>query len=161
MKICPNCRQTYTDEELNFCLSDGTFLSTVEDEFPRTVAYKPRITNEIKAQPDFPHYPPPTVWQSTQNVQPQSFSMPPGSLKRDQTLPVISLILGILAVFLGCFFLGIPLGLGAIITGGIGLNNEKKAPDKYGGRGLAMGGVITGAIGLAIGIMFFVLIIWG
>jgi S-DNA-T family DNA segregation ATPase FtsK/SpoIIIE len=26
MKICPNCNQTYKDDEINFCLSDGTTL---------------------------------------------------------------------------------------------------------------------------------------
>jgi hypothetical protein len=29
VKICPNCRQTYSDETLNFCLSDGSVLNTV------------------------------------------------------------------------------------------------------------------------------------
>ena len=31
MKICPTCRQTYTDDTLNFCLNDGTVLSVVND----------------------------------------------------------------------------------------------------------------------------------
>ncbi|MEO5858650.1 MAG: DNA translocase FtsK 4TM domain-containing protein, partial [Pyrinomonadaceae bacterium] len=28
MKICPTCKETYNDDELNFCLSDGTTLLT-------------------------------------------------------------------------------------------------------------------------------------
>lgn len=31
MKICPVCRQTYTDDTLNFCLNDGTVLSAVNN----------------------------------------------------------------------------------------------------------------------------------
>src|SRR6188472_3132576 len=26
MKICPTCKETYKDEDLNFCLADGTTL---------------------------------------------------------------------------------------------------------------------------------------
>ena len=26
MKICPSCKETYKDDDLNFCLSDGTTL---------------------------------------------------------------------------------------------------------------------------------------
>jgi len=28
MKICPRCQKTYTDDNLNFCLEDGTVLTT-------------------------------------------------------------------------------------------------------------------------------------
>jgi len=67
---------------------------------------------------------------------------------QDQTLPIISLVLGILAVIIGCCYGGLPLGAGAIITGVIALNQEKEDSAKYGGRGLAIAGIITGAVGL-------------
>jgi hypothetical protein len=28
MKQCPKCHQTYSDEQLNFCLDDGEMLTT-------------------------------------------------------------------------------------------------------------------------------------
>lgn len=40
MKQCPNCRTTYTDESLSFCLSDGGALFTIsEAEQPTQIAY--------------------------------------------------------------------------------------------------------------------------
>ncbi len=32
MKICPTCRQTYTDASLNFCLADGSVLSPLNQD---------------------------------------------------------------------------------------------------------------------------------
>lgn len=34
MKICPNCRKTYTDESLNFCLEDGGALKPLDRDAP-------------------------------------------------------------------------------------------------------------------------------
>ena len=31
MKQCPNCKNTYTDESLKFCLADGTELISLTD----------------------------------------------------------------------------------------------------------------------------------
>ncbi|NOT47865.1 MAG: DUF1080 domain-containing protein [Acidobacteria bacterium] len=46
MKICPNCRKTYNDDGLNFCLEDGSVLTLVADKLPDTVMMnQPRYTN--------------------------------------------------------------------------------------------------------------------
>lgn len=37
MKQCPECKTTYTDNSLSFCLSDGTRLTEVADEQPTVV----------------------------------------------------------------------------------------------------------------------------
>ncbi|MEP7212164.1 MAG: hypothetical protein ABI791_03770 [Acidobacteriota bacterium] len=37
MKICPNCRRTYADDGLNFCLEDGTMLAFAPAGAPPTV----------------------------------------------------------------------------------------------------------------------------
>ena len=37
MKQCPNCKTTYTDESLRFCLADGAILSSVSDATAETV----------------------------------------------------------------------------------------------------------------------------
>lgn len=52
MKICPNCNQTYADDSLNFCLSDGSVLtqatgSDLMSEPPPTILInQPRPTNQ-------------------------------------------------------------------------------------------------------------------
>jgi len=55
MKQCPRCKQTYSDENLNFCLEDGELLtvfgyeppaSRYVDEPPPTVMLnEARVTN--------------------------------------------------------------------------------------------------------------------
>lgn len=37
MKKCPACKTTYTDETLQFCLADGSALTTVSTEYPTLV----------------------------------------------------------------------------------------------------------------------------
>ena len=32
MKLCPNCREVYADDKLNFCRNDGTALVQYSDE---------------------------------------------------------------------------------------------------------------------------------
>lgn len=152
MKICPNCRQTYNDDQLNFCLNDGSFLTSAPDNEPKTIFMdQPRVTNQTNWQQET--YQPPAVWQNQQSIQNQQTNLPMRINSKDQTLPIISLVLGVLAVLIGCCYGGIPLGAGAIITGVIALNNEKADPIQYGGRGLAIAGIITGAVGFSISII--------
>jgi Domain of unknown function (DUF4190) len=156
MKICPNCRQTYNDDQLNFCLNDGSFLSSAPDNEPRTIIMdQPRVTNQTNWQQE--NYQPPAVWQNRQGIQNQQSNLPMRINSKDQTLPIISLVLGILAILIGCCYGGIPLGAGAIITGVIALNNEKADPTQYGGRGLAIGGIVTGAVGFSISIIIILI----
>ena len=111
MKKCPNCGATYDNDELNFCLTDGSFLTAVADNAPRTVYMdQPRVTNQTRWQQ--PDYQPPAVWQNQQNLQNKPFGQPMRIQRQDQTLPTISLILGIFAILTNCFG-GIPLGAGA------------------------------------------------
>ena len=157
MKICPSCRQTYTDDELNFCLTDGSFLTSVAETEPKTIYMdQPRITNQTNWGQQ-PNYQPPAVWQNPQNLQNQQTNYPMRSRSKDQNLPTVSLVLGMLAVLIGCFFAGIPLGALAVVTGVIALNNEKKDSSKYGGRGLAIAGIVTGVVGFLIS-MFIILL---
>lgn len=153
MKICPSCRQTYTDDDLNFCLTDGSFLTAVANNEPKTVYMdQPRITNQTNWGQQ-PGYQPPAVWQNQQNLQQQPPVYPMRIQSQDQTLPTISLILGIFAFVTGCFFGGIPLGALAVILGVMALNNEKRDSARYGGKGLAIAGIITGIIGFFISIL--------
>ena len=46
MKICPTCRKTYQDDNLNFCLEDGAVLTMASDDPPATVMMgQPRPTD--------------------------------------------------------------------------------------------------------------------
>jgi len=65
MKICPNCRRTYDDDGLNFCLDDGSVLTfaapdperTVVMEYPRpTSPAPPPAARTTRADPNQPAY---------------------------------------------------------------------------------------------------------
>ncbi len=153
MKICPSCRQTYTDDELNFCLTDGSFLTSTADSEPKTVYMdQARITNQTNWGQQ-PNYQPPAVWQNQQNLQNQPTNYPMRINSQNQTLATVSLILGIFAVLIGCFLGGIPLGAIAVGLGIMALNYEKNDPSKYGGKGLAIAGIVTGIVGFCLSIL--------
>ena len=58
MKVCPRCQKTYTDDNLNFCLEDGSVLNTVS-------AAPPPPTNPMSE-------PRPTQQQGFQGVRSRS-----------------------------------------------------------------------------------------
>lgn len=160
MKICPICNQTYTDENLNFCLNDGGILALQEDNSPPTV----RINQAKTTNPGWTGYQPPT-YENQQLTQNQSWGIQGQNQfavrGKDQTLPTISLILGILSLVLFCCYGGLPFGLAALITGYFGMNNANKDPIQYGGKGLAIGGMVIGAIMFFLTILLFFLGILG
>jgi hypothetical protein len=157
MKVCPNCQQEYTDNDLNFCLNDGGILKQLatDDAPPTVLLNKVRTTNQNWSDTSDPFSPwqnqplqqqPPNQPLQQQNpafIQPQWRAQ--GS---DQTLPTISLIMGILSVLLTCWCGGFYFGIAALITGYIGMNNVNSNPQTYGGKGLAIAGLILGAISL-------------
>ena len=56
MKICPTCRKTYQDDNLNFCLEDGSVLTVASNEpAPTVMMSQPRPTH-----PSTGFGPPPT-----------------------------------------------------------------------------------------------------
>ncbi len=93
MKQCPQCKTTYTDESLRFCLTDGTALAAVADEQPTVVSQRRRD----KMQVDIPFDDP------TRSSQPSPQSK--GSTGRWSR------------IILGIFLLGL---LGILITGAAG-----------------------------------------
>ena len=161
MKVCPRCGKTYTDENLNFCLEDGEFLTEHGADAPPTVILDtPRITNQTnwqQAQYQPPPFEPPAPWQSqTPNVQNQQTGVQQMRTGQDQTLPTVALVLGILSLLLICCYGGFPLGLGAVITGYLGMKNADSDPARYGGRGLAIGGLVLGIISIVSSIIFII-----
>ncbi len=162
MKRCPKCGHTYADPELNFCLNDGELLSHnlsgvqstygseppptqfADDSPPTLMMNAPRITN----QTNWPNADPPAVWQNQQPAyqSPQSYGIANYAATRDQTIPTVSLILGVFSMIFVCCFGGIWLGLPAAIVGFLGLRNTDRDPDRYSGRGLAIAGMVIGII---------------
>lgn len=162
MKVCPKCNQTYTDENLNFCLNDGEYLMPKADDAPPTIMMnEPRITNQTKWQE--PPYQPPAPWQNQpQGMQNQQFG---GSLMRntqDQTLPIVSLVLGVLSLIFSCgCYGGLWLGIPALVVGYLGMTNANNNPERYTGKGMAIAGMIIGGITVLFTIGFIILIFFG
>ena len=156
MKKCPICNETYSDENLNFCLNDGGTLQAAYDEPPPTVVMNsPRSTN-----PNFSEFN--QFGKADREIYQPPFAQPAvmtGS--QDQTLPIISLVLGILGLVTICCYGGIPFGIGAIVTGFLGMKNADSNPHRYGGKGMAIAGLILGAAGLLIGVGIIFLYILG
>jgi hypothetical protein len=171
MKKCTVCNQTYSDETLNFCLSDGGTLITVQDEAPPPTVYMNQAppTNPTNWADNSPFSQPPPFNPAQSPVSPwQNSSVAPNSpygavagsafQVQNSTLPLISLVLGIFGILLFfCCYAGVPFGIGALITGFIGFNNTNKDPQQYGGRGLAIAGMALGALSV-IGFLLVILL---
>ncbi len=94
-------------------------------------------------------------WQN-QGVGQNTPFAPPASQGQNQTLPIISLVFGILSV---CCYIGWITGPVALITGYLGMKNIAKDPTSYGGKGLAMAGMIVGGIFTALWLIYWIVII--
>jgi Domain of unknown function (DUF4190) len=155
MKTCPACKQSYTDNDLNFCLNDGVMLVASNTEPPPTIFMDaPRSTNQN--------------WQGTQQntnfqnqqISPnQQFSQPMYMAGQNQTLPIVSLVLGILSLLLICCWGGIPFGIASIVTGYLGMRSIKSNPQLYSGNGLAIGGIVCGILSFLITFGMIILVI--
>lgn len=163
MKRCLKCGQSYSDETLNFCLNDGELLvhqsgyeppptQFADDSPPTLLMNQPRVTNPID-------------WAQSSLAQPQSSTLVPANhqlgmaaygASRDQTLPTVSLILGIISMFLVCCAGGIWLGLPAAIVGFIAMRNVDSNPNRYGGRGMAIGGMVLGIVTFLASILILI-----
>ncbi len=109
MKICPQCRTTYTDDTLQFCLQDGENLISAQDantETPTVVLPNPEryTTNKNLDKMRIDIQNPPT--ESLQNV-----SEPASEPKSSKTLiAVLATVLTMLLIFAGAigawFYLG-------------------------------------------------------
>lgn len=154
MKICPLCKNTYADDELFFCLNDGEQLSLLNSQpNPTIFADSTRVTND-----NWNQYQQNTPWQNQQIVQNQQFNANLNPVGQNQTMPIVSMILGIVSILLCCYG-GIPLGLPAMIVGYLGMKNADSNPVEYGGKGMAIAGLVTGTISFLISIVFIILIV--
>ena len=158
MKICSVCNQTYVNEEQNYCLSDGSVLKRLVDKAaPKVFMNPPAAENQTNWQ----NAPPLSPWQNQSMQSNQPLVNPAFVQGANQTLPTVSIALGVLSVGLLCCFGSFPFGLAALITGYLGLRNNSRDPSQFGGRGLAIAGLILGGISLITSFIFLVLWILG
>lgn len=106
--------------------------------------------------------PPPVAqdqgWQTPQvGNNPPPFSPPAAGGGVNQTLPIISLVLGIASL---CCYISPLTGIAAIITGFIGMKNANNDPRNFGGKGLAIAGMITGGVFALLSIIYWIFILF-
>lgn len=96
MKICPRCQKTYSDDNLNFCLEDGSVLThSAADPLPQTVLInEPRVTQQQQPAPSQPGSQP--AWS---NAPPQ-YSMQPAKKSSKTWIWVVG-ILGLVVLLCG------------------------------------------------------------
>jgi len=176
MKICTICNQSYPNDQQNFCLVDGGMLVDAVDDAPPTImldrsrttnptnfANQPGWADPAKTRMDWNNQPaaPISPWQGQPlNQTNQQFMSPMAIPGRNQTLPIVALVFGILALPLICCHGGLYFGIPAAIIGYIGLNNANNNPEAYSGRGMALAGMILGGIGVIMAIVYIVFIIF-
>jgi len=90
-----------------------------------------------------PAYPPP--------MYPGAGFTGKGPGQQQNTLGLVSMILGIASIPLVCCYLGIPLGISALVTGWLG--KQKAAQGLADNNGQAIAGLICGAIGVVVGLL--------
>lgn len=78
---------------------------------------------------------------------------------QQNTLGLIAMILGIASVPLVCCYLGLPLGIAAMVTGWLG--QQKVEQRLAGNRGQALAGLVCGAIGAVLGLGWVVVNVVG
>lgn len=165
MKRCPSCNNTYTDDSLSFCIDDGSPLvpdapelesqptAILGDPPPTVVMPPPRQTQYAPRPSDAPSPPPPYGW--AQNDSAGSLSPPgPAAFTRrpspQQTLPLISLVAGLVGITFGWICGGWLFGIVAVVLGVVGLIQIKKDPINYSGKPLAIAGLLIGSLVLLI-----------
>ncbi len=102
----------------------------------------------------------PSAAQETNMQNPQNIGQTPapsagGSV--NQTLPIISLVFGILSL---CCYISPLTGLIALITGFMGMKNVGRDPNQYGGKTLAIVGMILGGLFFFIGLAYWVFLLF-
>ena len=97
-------------------------------------------------------------WQNQQIGQNTPFQPPAaGTGSVNQTLPIISLILGIASL---CCYISPLTGIGALITGFLGMKNANNDPANYGGKGLAIAGMVLGGLFTLLSIVYWIFILF-
>jgi hypothetical protein len=142
----------------------------VKEEPSYSKPFEPSFSPEPASPLDIPAEPPPAPvaewspppapdasWQNKEIGANTPFQPPAaGTGGLNQTLPIVSLVLGIISI---CCYISPLTGLAAIITGYMGMKNAKNDPQNFGGKGLAMAGMIVGGLFFLIGAAYYLVVI--
>lgn len=106
--------------------------------------------------------PPPVApepsWPKQQIGQNQPpFPPPAGGGGLNQTLPIVSLVFGVISL---CCYISPLTGIVALVTGYMGMKNVNNDPAHFGGKGLAIAGMITGGVFFLLGLIYWIYIIF-
>ncbi len=93
-------------------------------------------------------------WQNQNLGADTPFHPPTAPAGQDQTLAIVSLVLGILSIPC-CGF--VVFGIAAVITGFLAKKKADENPNQFGGRGMALAGMIIGAITTVLGLILTIL----
>ena len=115
MKRCPTCNKTYTDQNLSFCIDDGTPLTPVTSPVDETTVVNPSPEERGGSQSQQGAYVP-RDWQAP-DYQPPGSSAPPNKTSKRKIWPWV---VGILALL----FIGI---IGVAIVAAIMIPNMMRA----------------------------------
>lgn len=122
MKICPTCNQTYSDASLNFCLSDGAVLNSVNNDQSSQATIlmgQSPITNQ---NPNYQTNPPQT-WANPPSISPQP-------QKKSKAWLWVLGIIGALVIFGGLGLVGIVALIATTDFDEKGNDNSAKTPEK-------------------------------
>jgi hypothetical protein len=97
---------------------------------------------------------PDASWGNQGVGQNTPFQPPPMSSGQNQTLAIVSLVLGILSI---CCYIGWITGPAALITGWLHRKKVKENPAEFTGDGLALAGMIIGGIFFVLWIVIFII----
>ena len=131
------------------------------EEEPATMI-QPEFSSQFDPMPAAPvaEWAPPPVtdasWQNQEISSNTPFQPPGGTGSVNQTLPIISLVLGIVSI---CCYISPITGIAALITGFLGMKNANNNPANYGGKGLAIAGMVIGGIMLLVGLVYYIFVI--
>ncbi len=133
MKICPRCQKTYADDNLNFCLEDGSVLSPTQGQ-PAQMAETMFVPPPRPTQPQ-PQMPSMPTGQPGWNQPQQQYSMQQQPKKSSKTWVWVLLILGALVLLCGGGFVGFLFYVGSQVENVANSGNSGNRATVPGNRG--------------------------
>lgn len=148
-KLCPKCGEA-TGVDAAECLQCGHLFRTSFANPDQTVMASPVETGRPSPAPTQivqPYQPPAASHQQVVIYQqaPPVYYAP--EAPRDDVCAILSLVLGIAAGLLLCFFGWIP-GVGAVLLGAVSLARQHRDP-WLSGQGMAIAGIVFGIVAVA------------
>src|SRR5579862_7388309 len=95
---------------------------------------------------EIPPPPPPSQLPPESNDAMLSYGPP----AKNSGMAIASMVLGIVAIPLTCLWIGLPIGIVALVLGIIALVGINKDPLRRGGKGFAITGIVTGCCSFLI-----------